>query len=80
MPTIGNTNTAAFEKLESQINNHFQEELSLMKKVFENDEQVENIGFQVFKLMVKQDREREQQNKDPQSREAGSAELTKEKI
>lgn len=40
------------------ITTHFQEELNLMKKVFENDEQVENIGFQVFKLMVKQDRER----------------------
>ena len=30
-----------------------------MKKAFENDEQVENIGFQIFKLMIRQDKERE---------------------
>ena len=52
-----------------------------MKKVFENDEQVENIGFQVFKLMVKQDRQREQQLKDQQKEPTGgTVELTTEKI
>jgi|JI6StandDraft_1071083.scaffolds.fasta_scaffold23206_7 hypothetical protein len=62
------------------INGHFQEELSLMKKVFENDEQVENIGFQVFKLMVKQDRERELQTKDQKESPGTTVELTTEKI
>lgn len=62
------------------INGHFQEELSLMKKVFENDEQVENIGFQVFKLMVKQDRERELLTKDQKESPGTTVELTTEKI
>lgn len=33
--------------------------MNLMKKSFENDEQVDNIGFQIFKLMIKQDKEKE---------------------
>jgi hypothetical protein len=60
LPTLSNSNQPAIiSNIESHVNAHFEEEMNLMKKAFENDEQVENIGFQIFKLMIRQDKERE---------------------
>ena len=51
--------------------------MNLMKKAYENDEQVENIGFQIFKLMIKQDKEKEREKESGKDGGSTASEATK---